>query len=175
MAANITAKNSELKFKPEFFSASIRFSGYFLYYKNRCVSQKYIAMVGKGMDIKQAWQRYWIRQVDKIIDGVLNNDVEDYTINAIIKKLSAIDSYGHKEFWIQRLARNLFVGDIIKPFADEPEFTIASIVQFGDTLRIGHTSNTDTPIEQNFYINKNKQVSCLVSTKSKLSETEHPF
>lgn len=176
MAAKITAKNTELKFKPECFQATIRFSGYFLYYKNRCIAQKYIELKGKDIDIKQAWQRYWVGQVDKLISGILNGDTEDYTVNNMLKKISSIDSLGSKHFWIQRMARNLFVGDTIKPFENCSEVIISSIVKYGETLRIGYYDLEDSFYEKNFYINNDKQVSCLITIQSnKKSEIKQPI
>jgi len=176
MAAKITAKNTELKFKPEHFQATIRYSGYFLYYKNRCIYQKYIDIVGKDIDIKQAWQRYWISVVDKLIDGIIVGESEDYAIGNMIKKLEHIDSLGGKQIWINRMARNLFVGDVIKPFDNCPEFIISAIVQFGDTLRINYYDSDDSKTYNQFYINRDKRVSCLVVIPShNLADINQPF
>jgi hypothetical protein len=177
MAAKINSKNTELKFKPENFKASIRYSGYFLYYKNRCIIEKFIDLVGKDLDIKQAWQRYWIGQVDTIIDSVLVGESEDVAISNIIKKMEHIDSLSGKQIWIQRMARNLFVGDVIKPFDKCPEFTISAIVKFGDTIRISYNdSDYYKETVNQFYINLDKQVSCLVTIPSKkVANINEPF
>ena len=176
MSAKINSKNTEFKFKPEDFQASIRYSGYFLYYKNRCIIRKDIDLVGKDIDIKQAWQRYWIGKVDTIIEDILKGESEDYAIGNIIKKMMHIDTFSNNQFWIQRMARNLFVGDVIKPFDKSPEFMVSAIVAFGDTLRISYIDSDDSTNYYQFYINRDKQVSCLVTIPSKkVANINQPF